>query len=719
MAFDRGNGENPPAQVLTGEADAAPAQMGKWGDVLAFPNVPVHTHLLPNGNVLFWGRRDHPDGTMDEHECTPQVWDPIGGTFTTTPQPVTADGTRINLFCSGHTFMSDGLLLVTGGHWTDGHGLDQACLYDWRNNTWTPLPSMNDGRWYPTTIMLPDGSALTASGNGADGQNNKIPQIWDGTRWHALSDKVLSLYPRLIALPNDRVFVAGTDPDGNMLDLLGGSWSPAPGRIHGDRQYAPSIMYAPGKVIFIGGGNDGDTKEPTNAIELIDFNEPNPVWRLGAPMLFRRRQHNATLLPDGTILVTGGTRGGGFDGGFNDLGPGQPVHDAELWDPATGLWTKLAAETNDRCYHSTALLLPDGMVLSGGGGEYNPNGQPLPAKDIHRDAQVFSPPYLFKGPRPSIENAPEQIDFAQAFSLAVSGAEVARITVLRPGSVTHALDCNQRLVELRFERSEAGLTVTGPADRNACPPGYYMLFALSAAGVPSISRMVRIGAAAIATRGTVKVAGARMSAIAATPGRQPEPLGTRVVVGLTSRCPYGLAACWGGAYQSLKHLTAVASVTRNANAADSTAELFLNGNGIPDLATWQVEFKQSANGSYDFRGVEITLQGAVKLRAGGLWLTGPGHAAVLLQPVDPIEKVQWDWERSAPVQSTEAERDALPLLIRQLDASGKKSAMVKVTGPFQDKGGKPVLFVREVEILPAAKPLRKRNSPGTSLRSRK
>jgi hypothetical protein len=289
-------------QDLAGEADTRPATVGKWEDLLAFPNVPVHTHLLPNCNVPFWGRRDHPDDTMDEHECTPQIWDPVRGTFAPTPQPTTADGTKVNLFCSGHTFMPDGSLLVTGGHWTDGHGLHQACTYDWRENTWTPLPVMNDGRWYPATITLPDGSALTASGSGSSSQND-IPQIWDGTRWLDVTTKVLSLYPRLIVLPDGRVFVAGTDPDGNMLDADGVTWTAAPNRIHGDRQYAPAIIYAPGKVIFMGGGNDPDSREPTNAVELIDFNEGDPAWRLGAPMLFRRRQHNATLLPDGTILA--------------------------------------------------------------------------------------------------------------------------------------------------------------------------------------------------------------------------------------------------------------------------------------------------------------------------------------------------------------------------------------------------------------------------------
>ena len=122
-------------------------------------------------------------------------------------------------------------------------------------------------------------------------------------------------------------------------------------------------------------------------------------WRPTGAMKFRRRQHNATILPDGTVLVTGGTRGGsGGNNGFNDLEPGQPVHAAELWNPETGTWTELATESVDRCYHATAVLLPDATVLSAGGGEYRPdNTNPNDPRDSHRNAQVFFPPYLFKG----------------------------------------------------------------------------------------------------------------------------------------------------------------------------------------------------------------------------------------------------------------------------------------------------------------------------------
>src|ERR671916_1509699 len=166
--------------------DSAWAHLGRWDPVFELPNVAIHTHVLPNGKVLFWGRRDHPTGSMHEHECTPYIWDPRTGELIPTPQPKRADGTKVNLFCSGHAFLPDGRLLVVGGHVTDGDGLDQACFYDYRTNTWTALPVMNERRWYPTATTLADGTVLVSSGSYIENGIwiiNDVPQIWDGRQW--------------------------------------------------------------------------------------------------------------------------------------------------------------------------------------------------------------------------------------------------------------------------------------------------------------------------------------------------------------------------------------------------------------------------------------------------------------------------------------------------------------------------------------------------------
>jgi hypothetical protein len=671
------------------------------------PNVPVHAHLLPDGNVLFWGRRDRPDGTMDEHECTPQIWDrahPVGATsppaFRPTPQPASLSGEKYNLFCSGHTFLPDGRLLVVGGHIRDSVGVEHASLFDWRSGNWTALPAMNHGRWYPTATILPDGGILAMSGSYADGNNipnNSVAQIWDGHGWRSLHEKIVSLYPRLIVIPDGRVFVAGTDPDGAMLTTNGaGNWSAAPGRAGRDRQYAPALAYGAGKIMFIGGGNDQGNNQPTANVEKIDFNAGAAAWTAAAPMTFRRRQHNATLLPDGTVLVTGGTRGGGFDGGFNDLSPGAVVHEAELWDPAADRWTVLAPETNERCYHSIALLLPDATVLSAGGGEYKPNNQDIAPEHVHRDGQVFQPPYLFRGERPSITAGPEAVGYDLKFEITVAGSSVARLTALRLGSVTHSLDANQRLLELGFAANGSTLTVSSPAHRNDCPPGWYMLFALSATGVPSHAHMIRFGDAAV----TPPQQPEAISLEAAAPAPlRPPPQGTRVVIGLTSRCPYGLAACWGGAYQSLQKLAGVVFVNPVADATTSTAELFLHGNAVPDVDQWKREFHDSANASYEIRGIEISIEGQLSRDGDRSYLTLPDGGRIELEPAAANSKVQWNWDTKARESLTAQEQTASERLAPHSEAGNR----ARVTGPLSKQDGRSVIAVRRFELIGEAK----------------
>ena len=271
-------------------------------------------------------------------------------------------------------------------------------------------------------------------------------------------------------------------------------------------------------------------------------------------MHLARRHHNATLLPNGTVLVTGGTMG--VD--FNDLATGRPVHAAEVWDPKSGEWELLAAEATDRCYHGTAVLLPDATVLSAGSGEFNLNGPGGPPqannpKDSHRSAQIFKPPYLFRGPRPQITNAPAEVEYRETFQVQVSGPDIAQANWIRLPSVTHAFDENQRINFLRFTSSGGNLTVTAPDAPEICPPGHYMLFVLSAAEVPSEARILRVGAAAPSLHATAlaaaETAGMRAAVDAVSVEERDQFVrrskGTRVTVGLTARCPYGLAACWG------------------------------------------------------------------------------------------------------------------------------------------------------------------------------
>ncbi|MDQ3802366.1 MAG: DUF1929 domain-containing protein [Acidobacteriota bacterium] len=702
------------------------ASKGKWGPVFDLPGVAIHTSVLPDGLVLIWGRRDQPTDDLDVHHCTPSLWNPKNGQVTETPQPTLADGTRVNLFCAGHAFLPDGRLLVVGGHLFDGDGVNQAALYDPATNKWAPTARMNRGRWYPTATTLPDGGVLVLAGSfrADNGQivMNDVLQVWDKGAWSAIINTVgsplnfdgLPLYPRMHVASDGRVFMSGPLAQTYLLRTTGGGqWTPLDGpggkRANGFRDYCPAVMYDVDKVIYIGGGNDQGTHEPTAAAEVIDLSQSPPRWRATQPMKFRRRQHNATLLPDGTILVTGGTRGGGPNGGFNDLQPGRPVHAAELWDPATEAWTELAAEAIDRCYHATAVLLPDATVLSAGGGEYRPdNVNANDPKDSKRNAQVFSPPYLFKGTRPDITAAPQSVNYGATFEIGTSKPnEIGKVSWVRLASVTHSFDQNQRIVFLRFQAGAGKLTVTAPQSANACPPGHYMMFVLNKKGVPSVARIVRIRAAlapeplgALAASADVSqpVASAPVQIFARRAAVAEAARGTAVVIGITGTCPYGIAACWGGAYEALSHLEGVDLVNPIPDADDSTAEVFLKDERLPALDRWGEQFRSFVNGTYELRGVEVTLRGVIEELDGELFLAASGlRPSVHLAPLAAEDKVQWDHTNRHRKPPEEGEALAYEKLT--VAATGVSAGhLATVTGPLRQTAAGYRLHVRLFNI---------------------
>ncbi|HEX5575724.1 MAG TPA: galactose oxidase-like domain-containing protein, partial [Gemmatimonadales bacterium] len=235
---------------------------------------------------------------------------------------------------------------------------------------------------------------------------------------------------------------------------------------------------------------------PTATAETIDISNASPSWQFTAPMQFARRHLNSTILPDGEVLVTGGV-GGGTSGtvfNFNDLS--KAVHAAEIWNPKTGQWTTLASNTINRGYHSVSLLLPDGTVLHGSSGDaqippQNPNaGGSYPNEKNH---EIFSPPYLFKGARPTITSAPASVGYGATFSVATpNAAQVTDVRWIHIGSVTHAFDMSARANTLTFTRTATGVDVVAPASGMIAPPGDYLLFILNRNGVPSEGRFIRI-----------------------------------------------------------------------------------------------------------------------------------------------------------------------------------------------------------------------------------
>jgi hypothetical protein len=279
------------------------------------------------------------------------------------------------------------------------------------------------------------------------------------------------------------VFVAGPKGDTRFLDTAGlGSWQSKVyvHQYNGMRDYGSSVMYEEGKALVVGGGST----PPTATAEVIDLKSQAPAWRFVGSMQYARRHLNATLLPDGTVLVTGGTSSPGHNDGT------LAVLAAESWDPATEQWTTLASARNKRLYHSTAVLLPDGRILSVGGGWPDPSAG---SDGRHKDAEIFSPPYLFKGQRPTILAAPASVRYGQTFFVQTpDAATVTRAVWIGLSTVTHAFNVGQRINQLSFVPASGGLSVTAPSDNRATTPGHYMLFLLNSKGVPSVAKIIQI-----------------------------------------------------------------------------------------------------------------------------------------------------------------------------------------------------------------------------------
>ena len=310
-------------------------KFGQWSPTFDLKNVAVHAHLLPNGKVLYWGRRSNPKSpyasSMSEHVTEPWVLDPSTSISEPTKGEFTNNGYRrnqpklynengddklgedVNLFCSGHTFQPDGTLLAAGGHIMDGWGAKQACVYDYRSDTWTPKRPMNDGRWYPSVIALPDGGVFTLAGNKSQGGDNGQPQIWRTDKsTDVAEDNKTGNFPRMHLHSSGRIFVAGPTANAEFLDVgvvskdgTVGIWDRNPNLVRpgGDRQYAPSVMYESDKIMIIGGGSN-DEQAPFNTVEFINLNDTPPKWTTDplTDMNHARRHHNATILKTGVLL---------------------------------------------------------------------------------------------------------------------------------------------------------------------------------------------------------------------------------------------------------------------------------------------------------------------------------------------------------------------------------------------------------------------------------
>jgi Domain of unknown function (DUF1929)/Bacterial Ig domain len=471
-----GNTATSAAVTVTVANGSGPSQVGQWGPLIPLPAVAIHSALLPSGKILLW-QGDFAVGGMQ------YVLDPQTGQVTQIPNA------KADLFCAGQAVLADGRVMVIGGTATDeGLGVNNITTFDWHNETWGELAPMNFRRWYATGTALADGKVLVTSGDDKDANDVvEVPEMYNPATntWTSLTaaKNFMPIYPFIYQLPDGRIVHLGgseVPTASEVLDLSTNKWTTFDSRVIDGGSIA---NYAPGKFIKAGSAaDDGFSGNSLKTAYTLNMNEAGAIWQPTSSMTFPRSFLNLTNLPDGTVLATGG---GTDKSGFND---NNAVLQPEDWNPGTGAWTTYAPMSAPRLYHSVAVLLPDGRVyVAGGGGD--------PGVTDQKSAQIFSPPYLFKGPRPTVSSAPATLEYGStAFVGTPDAASIARVSLIRTGSVTHAFDENARATQLSFTQTAGGINVTIPGNRNEIPPGYYMLFLVNAEGVPSVAPFVRFPA---------------------------------------------------------------------------------------------------------------------------------------------------------------------------------------------------------------------------------
>lgn len=454
-----------------------------------------------------------------------------------------------NLFCSGHAHLPDGRLLVVGGHvGFFANNADSIHVFDANVSAgwWTRLTQqIPETRWYPTVTTLPDGKMLITSGRGAALLGNLLDEIlgWYRTPRKTylildpqsntlasgtfVDDDKLATYPTVVVLPGGSEHPGGVvfaqernnawlfdyeGQDGGRLTSRSGAYKMA---TVGSRSYPyygsgailPFDAANPGKfrILEVGGQGEANpnhedysTEQPaTRTAEIFDFDSSVPLtgqtgWRQVESMSQARLFPSATVLADGTVLVTGGSRRGWANCNSGD------IFLSELFDPGSERFHQMAPARHARRYHSTAMLLPDGTVLSAGSsGGYNLNNECIEPVFV---AERFLPPYLWKGPRPRIVHlASNEIAYGSTATIDVESSEPSgmRVALVRLASVTHGNDMDRRFVWLEEEEREVfpggdvRLSIAAPSNGMVAPPGDYMLFVL-AGGIPSEARMVRV-----------------------------------------------------------------------------------------------------------------------------------------------------------------------------------------------------------------------------------
>lgn len=550
----------------------AEAALAKWEPLVNLSLVPAAGAVMGDGRVLLWASNARTTFGGGGHTYT-SIFDPA--TNVATERDVTETGH--DMFCPGTSRLPDGRLLVNGGV-----NANKSSLYDPATNTWSAAAGMVIPRGYNANTVLADGSVMSFGGSWSGGTaGGKSAEIYTpATGWRVLSNVPYDPYllngtyngwqtdahAALLPTGNGRVLVAGPSPNMGWIDTRGNGSSTPAGR-RGDDTPAlggPVVMYEAGKILKVGGATWNGNVPASASAYLIDTTNATAQVKKLAPMAYPRMYANSVVLPNGQVLVVGGQT---YVQEFSDS---NAVLAPELWDPETETFTVLPAMAVARNYHSLAMLLPDGRVVSAGGGLCG-------CAADKPNLQVMSPPYLFNSDgtpaaRPAITQAPATLDYGSTVTVNTSGA-VSAFSLVRLGATTHTVNNDQRRVSLSFTQSgDNAYAVAVPTNPGILVPGQYMLFAMNAQGTPSVAKIVSInhtGAPRLENPGNIDVS-----------------LGSALNVPVTASTPSGtLSFSASGLPPGVSVNSATGALSGVPTAAGSFLVTLRAGNGTQTVST--------------------------------------------------------------------------------------------------------------------------------------
>ena len=523
---------------------------GMWGPVNAWPMVGLHISVLPSGQVLSYGANGANGGTQDGRVL--DVWDPALG-LTTAAHTQIADPAGVDSFCGSSALLANGQLLVSGGSSYSSNDSSQA------SSTVTPsslatatAASLNAPRWYGSMTTLPDGRQIETGGSvpyatnayadpASAVANNTVsmtPEVYSAStgRWTSLMgansrtafgpDDNRFWYPHQFVAPNGKLFGISAnqmwwlDPAGNGSVTSQGTFTGGYSEttLPNIGPTSTASMYQPGLILQVGGNGrfNGDNTTSSRTATVFDVrNGGTPAVHNTAAMNYPRQWANSLMLPTGRVLVTGGTT-------YADNAGANAVYAAETWDPATEKWTLGASAAIYRGYHSATTLLPDGAVLSSGGG--------VPGPVTNLNAEIYYPPYLFQNnargvaapaARPSIVSfSANTLGYGATLNLELgSAAVIGKVALIRLGVTTHSFNTGQVYVNPAFSQNGNAVSVTMPKSGAVAPPGYYQVVVLDGNGVPSRAAIVGLGQSIAAPPAGPNVAAAEPAPWTATNGQ--------------------------------------------------------------------------------------------------------------------------------------------------------------------------------------------------------